>query len=105
MKTVRVIVLALSLTCLLALPTSAQTGEVRQNDPKTLYQRGRAEQARSNLLAAVELYRAALGPAWKATAGEALGMGRMLEVLRHELPGVELGYFNPPVEPGLGLAH
>ncbi len=38
----------------------AQTGADEAADPRTLYQRGREEQVRSNLLAAVELYRAAL---------------------------------------------
>jgi len=44
----------------LAPAVTAQSGADGQTDPRILYQRGRAEQARSNLLAAVELYRAAL---------------------------------------------
>jgi tetratricopeptide (TPR) repeat protein len=39
---------------------TAQSGGGGQTDSRILYERGRAEQARSNLLAAVELYRAAL---------------------------------------------
>ena len=60
MKTVAVLALAAIALCGLSHPTSAQSGADRQSDPKILYQRGRAEQARSNLLAAVELYRASL---------------------------------------------
>jgi tetratricopeptide (TPR) repeat protein len=49
--------------CLILWPAalaSAQSGPEGEADPLLLYRRGRTEQARSNLLAAVELYRAAL---------------------------------------------
>ena len=60
MKTVAALLLAVILTCGLVPAAFAQSGKDGQTDPKILYERGRAEQARSNLLAAVELYRAAL---------------------------------------------
>ena len=56
MKTLAAVILVLSSVGMLF----AQTGADEAADPRTLYQRGREEQARSNLLAAVELYRAAL---------------------------------------------
>ena len=56
--------MALALTVFLIISVagiaSGQSGNPDTVDPRTLYQRGRAEQARSNLLVAVELYRAAL---------------------------------------------
>ena len=58
MKTVACVVLAATLLLSLTSPCTAQSGG--GGDPKVLYQRGRAEQSRSNLLGAVELYRAAL---------------------------------------------
>lgn len=58
MKTVACVLLAATLLFSLTSPCPAQSGG--DGDPKVLYQRGRAEQTRSNLLAAVELYRAAL---------------------------------------------
>ena len=58
MKTVACI--ALATTLLFGLTSSCPAQSVADGDPKVLYQRGRAEQNRSNLLAAVELYRAAL---------------------------------------------
>ena len=60
MKTVAALALVVIALCGLSYPTSAQSGADRQSDPKILYQRGREEQARANLLAAVELYRASL---------------------------------------------
>ncbi|MBN2553513.1 MAG: tetratricopeptide repeat protein [Spirochaetales bacterium] len=60
MKIPAAVILALSLFLGLAPASDAQAGAGVQADPKMLYQRGRMEQARSNLLAAVELYRAAL---------------------------------------------
>ena len=60
MKTVAALALVVIALCGLSHPTSAQSGADRQSDPKILYQRGREEQSRSNLLAAVELYRASL---------------------------------------------
>jgi len=55
------IVAALAIVlCTLTPLIPAQSGTDEQTDPRILYQRGRTEQARSNLLAAVELYRAAL---------------------------------------------
>lgn len=56
MKTLAAVILALCSVGMLF----AQAGADEAADPRTLYQRGREEQARSNLLAAVELYRAAL---------------------------------------------
>jgi tetratricopeptide (TPR) repeat protein len=58
MKTVACLALTATLLFSLTSPCPAQSGV--DGDPRVLYQRGRAEQARSNLLAAVELYRAAL---------------------------------------------
>lgn len=58
MKTVACFLLAATLLFSLTSPCPAQSGG--DGDPKVLYQRGRAEQTRSNLLGAVELYRAAL---------------------------------------------
>lgn len=58
MKTVACVVLAATLLFSITSPCPAQSGG--GGDPKVLYQRGRAEQSRSNLLGAVELYRAAL---------------------------------------------
>ena len=56
MKTLAAVVLAFFSAGLLF----AQTGADQAANPRTLYRQGREEQARSNLLAAVELYRAAL---------------------------------------------
>jgi tetratricopeptide (TPR) repeat protein len=58
MKTVASLALAAALLFSLTTTCPAQSGA--DGDPRVLYQRGRAEQSRSNLLAAVELYRAAL---------------------------------------------
>jgi tetratricopeptide (TPR) repeat protein len=60
MRNIAALILTVTLTCGLPPAVTAQSGADGQNDPKILYERGRAEQARSNLLAAVELYRAAL---------------------------------------------
>jgi tetratricopeptide (TPR) repeat protein len=60
MNSLRAIVLAASLGCLLAPAASGQSDRDGQNDPIALYEQGRAEQIRSNHLSAVELYRAAL---------------------------------------------
>jgi tetratricopeptide (TPR) repeat protein len=60
MKTVACIVLAGAVLFSFTRPCPAQSAAGEQPDPKELYQRGRTEQARSNLLGAVELYRAAL---------------------------------------------
>jgi tetratricopeptide (TPR) repeat protein len=60
MKTAAALALTVLLLCSLTTAASAQSGADGHTDPRILYQHGRTEQARSNLLAAVELYRAAL---------------------------------------------
>ncbi|UCF98612.1 MAG: tetratricopeptide repeat protein [Spirochaetaceae bacterium] len=60
MKSLSPLILAMFLVFSPLPVARAQSGTEELTDPKILYQRGRVEQARSNLLAAVELYRAAL---------------------------------------------
>ena len=60
MSSPRAILLAVCLSFIMAPAVSGQSDRDGDDDPVTLYERGRAEQARSNLLSAVELYRGAL---------------------------------------------
>jgi tetratricopeptide (TPR) repeat protein len=60
MKAIAAFTLTALLLCSFTATATAQSRTDGQTDPRDLYQRGREQQARSNHLAAVELYRAAL---------------------------------------------